>query len=188
LLATLSIACSSGSDTTVPEALADMPEECVDALVDYLRAIEPTVEGVDFENMGEGQLETVMAELEGLSGDVTSEIERLDCPDPSGGDDEAFAAVIALAQQEAPGTVGYLEWVAAFASGFEDIGEASGDCETDIAALQSIIDQGGSMGDLTMTQVVEAGSLVASISTSCDAARAEEFFAQADVAAFLEEG
>jgi hypothetical protein len=44
------------------------------------------------------------------------------------------------------------------------------------------------MSDLTMTQVVEVGSLVASISTSCRPERAEEFFAQGDVAEFLEEG
>jgi len=42
------------------------------------------------------------------------------------------------------------------------------------------------MSDLTMTEVVQVGSLVASISTACSPERAEEFFAEADVAAFLE--
>jgi hypothetical protein len=115
-------------------------------------------------------------------------MEDLDCPDPLGSDDEAISAVIALAEQEAPGTVGYLEWLAAFATGFGEGGEVSGDCETDISALQEVIEQGGTMSDLTMTQVVEVGSLVASISTSCSPERAEEFFAREDVSAFLEEG
>jgi hypothetical protein len=192
LVVILLFACSSSSvptttTTEAPAALVEMPEECIDALVGYLRAIEPAVEGVDFENMGVDQLETLMTEVEELSGNMTAEIEALDCPDPVGSDDEAFAAVVALAEREAPGTVGYLEWVAALASGFGELGDASGDCETDIASLQSIIDEAGSMSELTMTQVIEVGGLVASISTSCSPERAEEYFSQDDVAAFLEE-
>jgi len=164
---------------------ADMPQECIDALVGYLRAIEPAVEGVDFETTTGEDLEAMGAELDALSEDYTTAIEDLDCPDPAGSDDEAFAAIIELAEQEAPGTVGYLQWVQSFAAGFGDA-EASGDCETDISALQAIIDENSSMSDLTMTEVVQVGSLVASISTACSPERAEEFFAEADVAAFLE--
>jgi hypothetical protein len=166
-----------------------MPEECIDALVSYLQAIEPAVDGVDFENIDETELGTVMSELEAQTADATAEFENLECPDPLGNDNEArFAAVIAIAEQEAPGTVSYLEWVAGLATGFGEASEVSGDCETDITALQAIIDEGGAMSDLTMTQVVEVGSLVASISTSCRPERAEEFFAQGDVAEFLEGG
>jgi hypothetical protein len=164
-----------------------MPEECVDTLVGYLQAIEPAVDGVDFENLSTEEFEALGVELEELSGDMTAQVEELDCPDPTGSDDEAFAAVIALAEREAPGTVAYLQWLAGLASGFEDSAEVSGDCETDIAALQSIIDERETMSDLSMTEVVEVGSLVASISTSCSPERAEEFFAEEGVADFLEE-
>ncbi|HEU4917490.1 MAG TPA: hypothetical protein VFV13_13110 [Acidimicrobiia bacterium] len=190
LLVSTLFACSSGTQTTttaVPAALGEMPEVCIDALAEYLRLIEPVVEGIDFENLTGSDLETLGSELEGLSEDMTAEIEGMDCPDPVGSDDEAFNAVIALAEREAPGTVGYLEWVAAAVSGLEGPGEVSGDCETDIGALQGIIDQGGTMSELTMTQVVEVGSLVASISTACSPARAQEFFEREDVAEFLEE-
>ena len=105
-------------------------------------------------------------ELEGLSEEYTTAIEDLDCPDPSGSDEEAFAAIIELAEQEAPGTVGYLQWVQGLAAGFGDA-EVSGDCETDISALRAIIDESSSMSDLTMTEVVQVGSLVASVSTAC---------------------
>ncbi len=189
LISTL-FACSSGSQmttTTAPSALDEMPEECIDVLVEYLRLIEPAVEGIDFENLTGSDLETLGSELEGLSEDMTADIEDMDCPDPIGSDDEAFNAVIALAEREAPGTVGYLEWLAAAVSELEGPGEVSGDCETDIGVLQGIVDQGGTMSDLTMTQVVEVGNLVASISTACSPARAQQFFEQADVAEFLEE-
>jgi hypothetical protein len=165
-----------------------MPEECIEALVGYLQAIEPAVEGVDFEDLSVEDLDAVSTEVEALSGDMTAQMEDLDCPDPLGTDDEAISAVITLAEQEAPGTVGYLEWLAGFAAGFGEGSEVSGDCETDIAALEGIIAGGGAMSDLTMTQVVEVGSLVASISTACSPERAEEFFAREDIARFLEEG
>jgi hypothetical protein len=200
VLAVVLVACGGdgGTDTTLAETtttvveggsgtvdFADMPQECIDALVGYLRAIEPAVEGVDFDTTTGEDLEAMGTELEALSEDYTTAIEDLDCPDPSGSDDEAFAAIIELAEQEAPGTVGYLQWVQSFAAGFGDA-EASGDCDTDISALQAIIDENSSMSDLTMTEVVQVGSLVASISTACSPERAEEFFAEPDVAAFLE--
>ena len=194
------VACGGdgGTDTTLAETttsavedsagtvdFADMPEECIDALVGYLQAIEPAVEDVDFETTTGEDLEAMGTELEGLSEEYTTAIEDLDCPDPSGSDEEAFAAIIELAEQEAPGTVGYLEWVQGLAAGFGDA-EVSGDCETDISALRAIIEESSSMSDLTMTEVVQVGSLVASVSTACTPDRAEEFFAEPDVAAFLE--
>jgi hypothetical protein len=165
-----------------------MPEACIDALIGYLQAIEPAVDGVDFENLSVEELDAVSADVEDLSGEMTAEMEDLDCPDPLGSDDEAISAVIDLAEQEAPGAVGYLEWLAAFAAGFGEESGVSGDCETDITALEGIFAETGAMSDLTMTQVVEVGSLVASISTACSPERAEEFFGREDVAAFLEEG
>jgi hypothetical protein len=163
----------------------DMPQECIEALVGYLQAIEPAVEGIDFATTTGEDLEALGTELASLSEDYTTAIEDLDCPDPSGSDEEAFAAIIELAEQEAPGTVGYLEWVQSLAAGFGDT-EASGDCETDITALRAIIDENASMSDLTMGEVVQVGSLVASVSTACSPERAEEFFAEENVAAFLE--
>jgi hypothetical protein len=188
VLTLLLVACSSQTEPTIPPALADMPDECIEALVGYLQAIEPAVEGVDFENLSVEELDAVSADVEDLSGEMTAEMEDLDCPDPLGSDDEAISAVIDLAEQEAPGAVGYLEWLAAFAAGFGEERGVSGDCETDIAALEGIIAETGAMSDLTMTQVVEVGSLVASISTACSPEQAEEFFGREDVAAFLEEG
>ncbi len=200
ILAVALVACGGdgGTDTTLAQTtttvvednagtvdFADMPQECIDALVGYLRAIEPAVEDVDFETTTGEDLEAMGTELEGLSEEYTTAIQDLDCPDPSGSDEEAFAAIIELAEQEAPGTVGYLQWVQGLAAGFGDA-EVSGDCETDISALRAIIEESSSMSDLTMTEVVQVGSLVASVSTACTPERAEEFFAEPDVAAFLE--
>lgn len=167
--------------------LADMPQECVDALAGYLQAIEPTVEGVDFDNATAEDLETLGTELEAVSEEYATSIEALDCPDPEGSEEEAFDAIIALAESEAPGTVAYLEWIRSFAESVGDIGEsASGDCETDITALETLIDEKGSISNLTMGEVVEVGGLVSAITTNCPPERAEEFLGQEKVTTFLE--
>ena len=173
--------------TTAPTALADMPQECIDALVAYLQAIEPALEGVDFDAAVPDDLEEVSVEIETLGAEYAANIEELGCPEPAGTDEEAFLAMLDLAEREAPGTVAYLQWVQGLIEGTGGA-EVAGDCETDITAMQAIVDEAGTMSELTMTQVVEVGSLVASISTNCSSERAEEFFAQEDVAAFLEEG
>jgi hypothetical protein len=170
-----------GSDDGGLVDLDDMPQECIDVFVDFLRAMEPAVEGFDFTTATADDMETLGAELESVTTDYATDIESLDCPEP---DEEAFAAMIAIAEREAPGTVAYLEWIQSFALGDDSLGSASGDCETDITAMQEIVDLYPSMGELPMENVLEAGALMTSISTVCSAERAGEFFAQEDVAAF----
>jgi hypothetical protein len=163
----------------------DMPAECVEALVGFLQAIEPALEGIDFSTRTAAELEAVGAEMEALGDDYATTLDDLDCPDPEGSDEEAFAAMIEIAEREAPGTVAYLEWIESFAAAADSVGETSGDCETDIAAFEAIVDEKGSMTNLTMEEVVEVGGLVTSISTVCTPDRAEEFLSQEKVTNFL---
>jgi hypothetical protein len=164
----------------------DMPAECVEALVGFLQAIEPALEGIDFSTRTAAELEAVGAEMEALGDDYATTLDDLDCPDPEGSDEEAFAAMIEIAEREAPGTVAYLEWIESFAAAADSVGETSGDCETDIAAFEAIVDEKGSMTNLTMEEVVEVGGLVTSISTVCTPDRAEEFLSQEKVTNFLD--
>ena len=176
---------TGGTDNTV--AIADMPQECIDAFVGFLRAIEPVVEGFDFNNASVDDFEAMGTELESVSAAQAAEMESLNCPDASGTDEEAFAAMIDIAERKAPGTVPYFRWIEEFAG---SVGESSGmsssgDCETDITALEAVIAEKQSMGDLTMAEVVGVGTLVTAISTECSPERTEEFFAQPEVEAFL---
>jgi hypothetical protein len=164
----------------------DMPSECVDALVGFLQAIEPALEGVDFDTLTAADMEALGTEMEALGEEYGAALEDLDCPDPEGSDDEAFTAMIEIAEREAPGTVGYLEWIQSFATAADSMGNASGDCETDIAAFELIVEENESMSTLTMEEIVEVGGLVTSISTVCSPERAEEFLSQDNVASFLD--
>lgn len=172
---------------------ADMPQECIDSFVNFLQAIEPVVEGIDFENATIEDMETMGTELEAATEGPTAEMDNLDCPDPSGTDEETFAAMIDIAEREAPGTVAYFEWIQDFAGDFEDGGEgsgeaASGDCETDIERMELLIDQNDGMGDMSLAEVTAFGSLMTSVTTECSADRSQEFLSQPEVQEFMASG
>ncbi len=63
--------------------------------------------------------------------------------------------------------------------------EGAGDCETDIEALEAVIAENDTMGDLTFGEVQQVGALMTSITTACSPERAEEFLAQPEVEEFL---
>lgn len=165
--------------------IGDLPPECVDAFVGFLRLMEPIVEDTDWANVSMDDLEAMGTELEPLADAYATEIEDLDCDDVEleGDDEESFQYMIDLARDEAPGTVGYLEWIRDIAIG--EGPEATGDCETDIAALESIIGGGGTMAELPLAQVSSVGALMTSITTACSPERSQEFFNQADVQEFI---
>ncbi|MGH3668558.1 MAG: hypothetical protein ACRDU7_09715 [Acidimicrobiia bacterium] len=175
------------STTTAGEegpSIEDIPPECLAEISAILQVFEPAVEGIDWETATIMDHIQVMTSLSGTAIGDTAACENVDV-DVDVSEEEGVALFLEVAEQEAPGTVGYLQWVQGLAAGFGDA-EVSGDCETDISALRAIIEESSSMSDLTMTEVVQVGSLVASVSTACTPDRAEEFFAEPDVAAFLE--
>jgi hypothetical protein len=166
----------------------NLSPECEAAFVDYLQQIEPIVEDVDWENATASDLEDLG--LDEIDEAYTDDIDALNCDDIDfeGDSDDAFDYMISIAERNAPGTVGYLEWIRAFVGSFEggDTPQASGDCDTDIAAMQVIVDQGGTMSDLPIAELTEATTLLAAISMECPPEKSAEFLSKADVAAFLE--
>lgn len=165
--------------------MGDIPQECIDVLADYLRAIEPTVEVVDWETADLSTLEEVANTLEATYEEHEEAIEAAGCDeyDVEATDEESFEFLIALAESEAPGTVPYFEMIGELGTG---AGEAvSGDCETDIAALQALVTEHGSMENLAVADLTKVGTLAESITSTCTLERATEFFEQADVVAFM---
>jgi hypothetical protein len=170
----------------------DIPQACIDAFANYLRAIEPVIQDIDFDTATIAEFEAIGTELEPATATFEEETAGAGCEDIDLdlSDEESFELMIDLAEREAPAAVAYFEWIRDFSASMgEGTGSAaSGDCETDIDALQVIVDQGGTMSDLTMTEIGTVGGLITSISTVCSAERTQEFFSKADVAAFLESG
>lgn len=169
--------------------LGDIPQHCIDAFVDFLKAIEPTVETVDWSTASLEDLERISEELDDVM--VEYEEETLDaaCDDieVNATDEESFEYMLAIARAEAPGTVSYFEMIRDMAMGFGgSTGAGSGDCEADIAAIEAMIAEHGSMEHLSVADLSTAGGLIMSITSNCSAARAAEFFEREDVSNFLE--
>lgn len=182
-----------GGDGDATVGFADMPGECRAAFEDYLRAIEPTVAGLDFEGSTLAELDTVFTELEPVLDDFDERMEGLDCPELDTDDEVVREDVMAFVEDVAPGTAAFVEYSMDLAGDFtgED-GEAgagaSGDCAADMAAAQEIVDGGGTMEDLTLAELSEVGALFMSVQTNCTLDQMEEFFSQPDVEEFLGSG
>ena len=169
--------------------IGDIPQECVDAFIGYLRAIEPVLEEVDWANASLADFEGIAESLESVTEEYEAEIAGSSCEDlevDSTGD-ESFQYMIDLARQEAPGTVPYFEMIRDFATGMgegSDI-EVSNDCETDIATMQGIVDEGVPMQEMPANELGAVGGLITSISANCSQERSLEFFSKEDVAAYM---
>jgi hypothetical protein len=180
---------TTAADAGSVSDLSDMPDECVDALVEYLQAIEPSLEGVDFQNANSDEVDAIFADLQSVTDEYEAQVDSLSCPslDPAS-NEEAFAQMIEIAEREAPGTVGYLRMIEGFATSVGGDTEVSGDCETNIDAFQEYVDAGGTMSDLTMDEFTKVAALMGAISTQCSIERVNEYFSQDDVIAFTESG
>jgi len=168
----------------------DIPQECMDLFVSFLRDIEPLVEPVDWANATTEDLEELGTALEPLTEEYDASVAGTGCDDLEldATDEESFEFMIDMAEREAPGAVAYFEWIRDFTSGMSDAPQASGDCETDIAAMQAIVDQGQTMNQLPMAELTAVGSLMTAIAMECPPERSAEFFEKEDVAAFTSGG
>jgi hypothetical protein len=194
--ATTTAAAPAATTTTAAEeegegpaiGLDEVPQECIDQFVEFLQAIEPIVEPIDWANATMADLEELGTQLEPLSDEFDTAIdENSECANLNveASDEETFEVMIEIARDEAPGTVAYFEWIRDFAVEPAGGSEVSGDCETDIAAMQAIIDEGGTMADLPLAELTAVGELMTAISTECSRERADEFLASEDVLAWL---
>ena len=96
------------TDDTTNETvdLADMPQECIDAFVGFLQAIEPVVAGLRFRRMPRWTTWRPWARSWKRSAQHRPPRWRASIARTSAGtDEEAFAAMIDIAEREAPGTV-----------------------------------------------------------------------------------
>ena len=178
---------SPPDEITVPDdqgavSLEDMPAECVQAFTEFLQAIEPIVQGVDFGSSTADDLEALFTEIEPISD--AFEAETADCPELNMTDEESVAAMQQLAERDAPGTAAYFAWIAEAMASLEGGGDVSGDCETDLATLQGFVDQGGTMSDLTMDELTAVGNLMAAAGAECTPERFNEWLTQDSVAAW----
>lgn len=167
-------------------SINDIPQECIDAFVGYLQALEPFLKGFDPATATMADFEAFGTELEPATATYTEASANAGCDklNIDASDDATFQAIIEIAQREAPGTVAYWEWIRDL-SATTQTSAASGDCETDVDALMVFVNRGGTMNDLTLAEVNEVSNVMTAIATECTNDRTTEVFADPKVTAFL---
>lgn len=178
-------------DTVFVDDISELPDECVDLVTDMLQEIEPLVSEIDWETASLDDLEALMAEVE-------DEFEALDEIEEDSGcaryefadDAESFDAMLELAEEEAPGAVGWLTFIrdmfATMPGSGEDAAEGGpADCDEAIAYLEDVIAEGGTMSSLPLSEVTAVSQAFTVVTTDCDAATMGEFIEREDVSAFL---
>ncbi|NNE12489.1 MAG: PT domain-containing protein [Ilumatobacter sp.] len=190
-----------GDDETIEiDSLSDAPPECMDLFITYLRDIEPFVENVDWETATFAELEQIGTDFDTLSTDFDEEGRRIGCNQFTFDDDDAaFDEMIEVARREAPGTVGFFEFI----SGFRDAAIGGGDggdggdgggssagtpetCDEAIAGLDSLVDQYDTINDVPAGELSNAIGIVSSLTIVCSINELEQIYEREDISVFLD--
>lgn len=179
----------TGSDDTISvENLGDVPPECLSLLSDFLKQIEPAVKDVDWKNATLADMEALGQQFQSESDsfDTKSAAAGCDKYDITGSDDKTFQQVITLAEDVAPGTVGFLNFIYAMGQQTGNTTPAAtGTCAETIAKIEPYLSSGKTMKDLTLAELTTVGNLMGAVATQCNSEEAAAFYSRADVQAFV---
>jgi hypothetical protein len=180
--ATTTSAASSGT-TSVAEggvSIEDIPPECVAVISEVLGAFEPAVKDIDWETATIDDHLAVMMSMTSVSIGDTSGCEDVELDMT---DEEGSALFFAVAEQEAPGAVGYFKAVMEINAAL-DGRESSGDCQTDIGTFEDIVAGGVPWVELPLPEQWLVLNLMSSIGY-CSLQTQGELRFRPEVEAFL---
>ena len=170
-------------EAIIVDDIDDIPGECRDAFAEFLQAIEPSVEEVDWDNATMADFEALTTELETTTAGMQDEMDAAGCSDFDFAENEdSINAMIEFARDEAPGTVGYLEFLAGFMEDFSSGADGApaadlpDDCEGLKAHIEGVIAEHGKMSELPMDELMTVSTAMSEISTKCSLDEANEFF------------
>ncbi|MEM9656191.1 MAG: hypothetical protein AAGA65_29160 [Actinomycetota bacterium] len=182
----------SDGDTISVSALDDIPQVCRDLMSDFLKDIEPVVSPLDWDNATLADFETISAEFEARADQFDEDSDAAgECDDIDLEEDENFDLIIQFAQDEAPGTVGFLNFISDFvdaastalgdptaAAGFET-------CEDAIAFMDGLMENYDSMDEVPVSELTAMADIVSVIFTCTP--EQMTYFDSPEVNAFFEE-
>ncbi len=179
-------------DTVSVSSLDDVPEVCRDLMSAFLKDIEPIVSPIDWDNATLTDFETISDEFEARAdqfdadSDAAAECDNIDMES-----DDDFDLLIEFAQGEAPGTVGFLNFVSGFvdsaatAMGDTAAGGAVGTCEEAIAFMDGLMENYDSMDQVPVSELTAMADIVTVIFTCSPEQMA--YFDSPEVNSFFEE-
>jgi hypothetical protein len=160
---TLQATTTAEATTSTPASggvgIDDIPPDCLTALSGFLQSFEPAVEAIDWTNATiDDHLQVMMAMATASVGDMSAcEGVELDVSD-----EEGAALFFAVAEQEAPGAVGYFTAILAMTEALEGR-ESTGDCQTDIGLFEEVVAGGVPWVDLPIHEQWYVMNLMSSI-------------------------
>ena len=162
----------SDRGTISVSSLDDIPQVCRDLMSDFLKDIEPIVSPIDWDNATLADFETISTEFEARAdqfdadSDATGECDNIDMED-----DDSFNLLIEFAQDEAPGTVGFLNFISEFVdaaatpTGDTAAGDGFETCEQAIAFMDGLMENYDSMEEVPVSELTTMADIVNVIST-----------------------
>lgn len=182
----------SDGDTISVSSLDDVPDVCRDLMSDFLKDIEPIVSPIDWDNATLADFETISAEFEARADQFDSDSAAAgECDNIELEDDDSFDLLIDFAQDEAPGTVGFLTFISQFvdaaAAAMGDTATGAGveTCEEAIAFMDELMENYESMEDVPVSELTAMADIATVIFTCSPEQMA--YFDSPEVNAFFEE-
>jgi hypothetical protein len=176
---------SAATETTTAgqqgASIEDIPPECVAEIAAILQVFEPAVEGIDWETATIMDHIQVMTSLSGTSIGDTAACEEDVNIDVS--EEEGVALFLEVAEQEAPGAVGYFAAVMAMNETLGDR-QSTGDCQTDIGTFEDVVAGGVPFVDLALPEQWLVLNLMGSIGF-CNLQTQGELISRPEVGEFL---
>ncbi len=163
-------------------SIEDIPPECLAEISAILQVFEPAVEGIDWETATIMDHIQVMTSLAGTSIGDTAACENVEV-DVDVSEEEGVALFLEVAEQEAPGAVGYF---AAILAMNETLGErqSTGECQTDVATFEDVVAGGVAFVDLPLPEQWLVLNLMGSIGF-CNLQTQGELISRPEVEEFL---
>lgn len=167
-------------DATSVSGFDEIPDVCLDVMEQFLLDIEPIVSPIDWDNATLADFEAIAPEFDVIADEFDAATEAAgQCEDIELDDDEGFALIVEFAGQVAPGTVGFMSFIADFAvgagegfAGDDGDGDLGGgdaafeDCEGAVSWLMGLMAEYDSVADVPVAEVLEIGGL-GSVATTC---------------------
>ena len=179
---------TDGSGTPIA-SIDDIPRVCRELMGDFLRDIEPTVEPIDWQNVSLEEVESIGEQFEERSAEFEAAGEADGCNDLDFVGDSEFDLMVEFARDEAPGTVGFLQFISDLGNGattFDDSSDADGfaTCDDAVAFVQDVVDSYDSVNQVPAADLLKFQGL-AGVMMSCTPEQLE-FFDDPEIAAFFD--
>ena len=178
-------------DAETIRSLSDIPQVCLDQMADFLREIEPVVSSIDWRSATLADFENIAEDFQSIADDFEASSEINGCNDLDFVDENESEILQEFASDEAPGTVGFLEFLAVLGSSVDDGSGESGSaggaafesCADGIAFVQNLMDTYDSFADVPATELMKF-SQISTLYLTCTPEELE-FFDSGELDAFL---